>query len=229
MIFRQLFDSDSSTYTYLLGSRSGGDVLLIDPVREHTAMYVELIRQLGLRLVIAADTHTHADHVTGLGDLRETTDCLTMMGEFSGADCVSEKFRDGESIPLTGMALKAMYTPGHTDDSFSFVMPDRVFTGDCLLIRGSGRTDFQNGDPHKSWDSIVNRLFQLPEETQIYPGHDYKGWTSSSIGEEKQHNPRIAGRSEREYVEIMNGLNLPDPRMMDLAIPANMACGKQKG
>lgn len=228
MIFRQLFDSESSTYTYLIGARAGGEALLIDPVQELTRTYVRLVEQLGLRLVVAVDTHTHADHVTALGSLRDETGCATMMGEYSGAECVSAKFRDGETIPLEGIGVTAMYTPGHTDDSFSFVMSDRVFTGDCLLIRGSGRTDFQQGDPRKSWDSIVNRLFSLPDETLVYPGHDYKGWTVSSIAEEKHYNPRLAGRSEDEYVETMNGLNLPDPRMMDIAIPANLACGRQK-
>lgn len=227
MLFRQLFDSTSSTYTYLLASRSGGEALLIDPVQEHTETYLDLIRQLDLKLVIAADTHTHADHVTALGDLRDATGCVTMMGELTKADCVSARFKDGETIALDGVKLRALYTPGHTDESFSFVMEDRVFTGDVLLIRGTGRTDFQNGDPHKSYDSIFNRLFKLPPDTLVYPAHDYKGWTVSTIEEERRWNPRLQVKSADEYAEIMNNLDLDDPKLMDVAVPANLRCGRK--
>lgn len=230
MFFRQLFDSTSSTYTYVLASRVGGEALIIDPVKDQLDQYLQVIHELDLRLVHAIDTHTHADHITALGDLRDATQCTTIMGELSKAHCVSEHVREGETIRLDGIELGAIYTPGHTDESFSFVLnpgtPKAVFTGDVLLIRGSGRTDFQGGDAHRSWDSIVNKLFRLPDETILYPAHDYKGWTASSIGEEKRCNPRLAGKSEADYVAIMEGLHLPDPKMMDVAIPANLACGQ---
>ena len=230
MLFRQFFDSQSSTYTYLLASRAGGEAVIIDPVKEQLEQYLKVIEQLDLRLVHAIDTHTHADHITALGDLRDVTHCTTIMGELSQAHCVSQHVREDEIVRFDGIELRALYTPGHTDESFSFVLnpstPEAVFTGDVLLIRGSGRTDFQGGDPHRSWDSIVNKLFKLPDTTTLYPAHDYKGWTASSIGEEKHFNPRLAGKTESEYVEIMKGLNLPNPKMMDVAIPANLACGQ---
>ncbi len=226
MLFRQLFDSVSSTYTYLLASRIGGEALLIDPVREQTETYLSLIEQLALKLVIAVDTHTHADHVTALGDLRLATSCTTMMGEFTKAECVSAQFREGEVISVDGLTLRAMYTPGHTDESFSLLMGDRVFTGDVLLIRGTGRTDFQNGDPFKSYDSIFSKLLKLPEDTLVYPAHDYKGWTVSSVGEERRWNPRLQVKSAQEYADIMNNLKLPDPKLMDVAVPANLRCGR---
>lgn len=232
MLFRQFFDTNSSTYTYLIASGKGREALIIDPVKEQVPQYLVAIEQLELRLVRAIDTHTHADHVTGLGDLRDATGCATMMGEFTKAECVSQSVREGELIEVDGIKLRALYTPGHTDESFSFVLnpqaPYAVFTGDVLLIRGTGRTDFQNGDPEKSWDSIVNKLFRLPDETLVYPAHDYKGWTVSTIGEEKRFNPRIAGKTRAQYVEIMRNLHLPDPRLMDVAIPANLACGKTR-
>lgn len=230
MIFRQLFEPVSGTYTYLLASGFGREALIIDPVKEKLPDYLRLIGDLDLKLVRAIDTHTHADHITALGDLRDHTGCVTLMGEFTKAACVSQNVREGEVIDVDGIRLQGLYTPGHTDESFSFVLdPDRpraVFTGDVLLIRGTGRTDFQGGDARKSWDSIVNKLFRLPPETTVYPGHDYKGWTASSIAEETRHNPRLAGRTADEYVEIMNGLNLPNPKMMDVAVPANLACGR---
>lgn len=224
MIFRQLFDHASSTYTYLLASRPGGEALIIDPVKEQTATYLTVIEQLGLKLVMAVDTHTHADHVTALGDLRNATKCVTWMGEHTKAECVSAHFRDGDSLSLDGLAIRAWHTPGHTDESYSLVMDDCVFTGDVLLIRSSGRTDFQGGDPAASWDSI-QRLLTLPESTLLYAGHDYKGWTVSTIGEEKRWNPRIAGKSREDYIAFMRNLRLPNPKMMDIAIPANLNCG----
>lgn len=230
MLFRQFYDAVSSTYTYLLASGSGRDALIIDPVKDQVAQYLTAIEQLDLRLVRAIDTHTHADHVTGLGDLRDATGCITLMGEFTRADCVSGHVRDGDCIDVDGIRLQALYTPGHTDESFSFVLnpeqPQAVFTGDVLLIRGSGRTDFQNGDPEQSWHSIVDKLFTLPDATLVYPGHDYKGWTVSSIGEEKRHNPRLVGQSRDQYIAFMRGLKLANPKLMDIAIPANLACGK---
>lgn len=229
MILRQFFDAASSTYTYLIASGMGGEALIIDPVKEHCQHYAVLLRELDVRLLHAVDTHTHADHITALGDLRDATGCMTVMGEHTRADCVSRRVVEGEILRVGDIALQGIYTPGHTDESFSFVLnpgrPHAVFTGDVLLIRGTGRTDFQGGDPHRSWDSIVNKLFRLPDETVVYPAHDYRGCTASSIGEEKRFNPRLAGKSEAEYVAIMNGLNLPAPKMMDIAIPANLACG----
>ena len=230
MLFRQFFDSASSTYTYLLASGVGREGLIIDPVKEQAAQYLTAIEQLELKLVRAIDTHTHADHVTALGDLRDATGCVTLMGEFTRAECVSDHVRENDLIDVDGVRLRALYTPGHTNESFSFVLdpddPRGVFTGDVLFIRGTGRTDFQGGDPHRSWDSIVNKLFRLPDDALVWPAHDYKGWTVSSIGEERRHNPRLAGRTEAEYIAIMNGLDLPDPKMMDVAIPANLACGQ---
>lgn len=230
MIFRQFFEPVSSTYTYLLASGPGREALIIDPVKEMTAHYLQAIRELDVKLVRAIDTHTHADHITALGDLRDETGCITIMGEFTNAQCVSDHVREGDIVNVDGTRLQALYTPGHTDESFSFVLnpdkPEAVFTGDVLLIRGTGRTDFQNGDAEKSWDSITNKLFTLPDHTLVYPAHDYKGWTASSIGEERRHNPRLAGKTREQYVDIMHNLNLPDPKQMDVAVPANLACGQ---
>tara|TARA_R110002049_G_scaffold143003_1_gene304889 strand:- start:995 stop:1693 length:699 start_codon:yes stop_codon:yes gene_type:complete len=230
VLFRQLFDRQSSTYTYLIASARGREALIIDPVRELTDSYLGLIDQLDLKLVRAIDTHTHADHITALGDLRSATDCITMMGEFTQAECVSDHVSEGEVIDVDGIRLRALYTPGHTNESFSFYLDHpalaAVFTGDVLLIRGSGRTDFQGGDAHRSWESITQKIFSLPDETLVYPAHDYKGWLVSSVFEEKHFNPRLAGKTEAEYVDIMNSLDLPDPKMMDIAVPANLACGQ---
>ncbi len=226
MIFRQLYDLESGTYTYLLASRPGGEALLIDPVLDNSKQYVQLIDELGLQLVMAIDTHTHADHVTALGELRNVLGCITVMGEFTKAECVSRTVKEDEVIEVGDMKLRAMFTPGHTDESFSFMMDDRVFTGDALLIRGTGRTDFQNGDPYAAYDSLFNKLLKLPDNTLVYPGHDYKGWGVSTIAEECQFNPRLQVASAYEYAQIMNNLDLPDPKMMDVAVPANLKCGK---
>ena len=225
MIFRQLFDSTSGTYTYLLASRRGGEALIIDPVLEKVDRYVQLVNELDLRLVKAVDTHLHADHITGLGALRDRTHCITVMGERSKVDVVSMRLSEDDKLTIEGIALDVLYTPGHTDDSYSFLMRDRVFTGDTLLIRGTGRTDFQNGDPRAQYDSIFNKLLRLSDETMIFPAHDYKGETVSTIGEEKRFNPRLQVRSMNEYVELMNNLKLPNPKMMDVAVPANMRIG----
>lgn len=225
MLFRQLFERESSTYTYLVARRRGGEALLIDPVKEEVEKYLQLIKELDLRLVFAVDTHVHADHVTGLGDLRAATACATIMGRESRSECVSHKVLDGEVLKVDGLELRALHTPGHTDDSYSFVMSDRVFTGDTLLIRSTGRTDFQNGDPHAQYQSLFGRLLTLPEETLVYPAHDYKGWTVSTIAEERANNPRLQIRSEQEYVALMRALKLPNPKLMDVAVPANLACG----
>src|ERR1700734_4183132 len=225
MIFRQLFDATSGTYTYLLASRPGGEALIIDPVLEKTDRYLQLIRELDLRLVKAVDTHLHADHITGLGALRDRTRCITVMGENTKADVVSMRVTEGDRIEIEGLRLEVLFTPGHTDDSYSFVFGDRVFTGDTLLIRGTGRTDFQNGDPRAQYDSIFNKLMKLRDETLVYPAHDYKGETVSTIGEEKFFNPRLKVKSIDEYADLMNNLKLPNPKMMDVAVPANMQVG----
>jgi sulfur dioxygenase len=225
VIFRQLFDATSGTYTYLLASRRGGEALIIDPVLEKVDRYLQLIRELDLKLVKAIDTHLHADHITGLGALRDRTRCITVMGEQSSVDVVSMRIADGDRLGIEGLSLDVAYTPGHTDDSYSFIMPDRVFTGDTLLIRGTGRTDFQNGDPSAQYDSIFNRLLRLPDETMVFPAHDYKGDTVSTIGEERRSNPRLQVKSVDEYVALMNNLNLSNPKMMDVAVPANMHQG----
>jgi len=196
-------------------------------VLEQTDKYVRLVEELGLRLVMAVDTHIHADHVTALGALRDHTGCATAMGEQTKADCVSLRLRDGERVRIDDLALEVLYTPGHTDDSYSLLLPDRVFTGDTLLIRGTGRTDFQNGDPAAQYDSLFGRLLRLPDDTFVYPAHDYNGMTVSTIGEEKAHNPRLQVRGKQEYVELMNGLVLSSPRLMDVAVPANRACGRK--
>ena len=225
MIFRQLFDATSGTYSYLLASRHGGEAMILDPVLEKADRYCQLLRELDLKLVKAVDTHLHADHVTVLGELRDRTRCVTIMGEQSKADVVAMRVSDGDKLTIEGLALQVMYTPGHTDDSYSFLMDDRVFTGDTLLIRGTGRTDFQNGSARSQYDSIFNRLLTLPDETLVFPAHDYKGDTVSTIGEEKRYNPRLQVRSVDDYVELMNNLKLPSPKMMDVAVPANMHVG----
>ena len=225
MLFRQLFDAASGTYSYLVAGRAGGEALIIDPVLEKVDRYVALLNDLDLRLVKAIDTHLHADHVTGLGALRDRTRCVTVMGETTKADVVSMRVAEGDVIEIDGIRLDVLYTPGHTDDSYSFVMPDRVFTGDTLLIRGTGRTDFQNGDPRAQYESIFGKLLKLPEATLLYPAHDYKGDTVSTIGEERARNPRLQVRSIDEYAELMNNLKLPNPKLMDVAVPANRRIG----
>lgn len=225
MIFRQLFDTTSSTYTYLVAERRGGEALLIDPVLENAEQYVRLVDELDLRLVLAVDTHIHADHITALGTLQERTDCVTAMGEMTKAECVSVLFREGEKLCADKLHLEILYTPGHTDDSYSFLLPDRVFTGDTLLIRGTGRTDFQNGDAEAQYDSLFGKLLRLPEQTLVFPAHDYNGMTVSTIEEEKRHNPRLQMADKQAYVDLMNSLKLDYPRLMDVAVPANRSCG----
>jgi sulfur dioxygenase len=194
-------------------------------VLEKVERYIQLINELDLKLIKAVDTHLHADHITGLGALRDRTHCVTVMGENSKVDVVSMRLAEGDKLTIEGVALDVLYTPGHTDDSYSFLMRDRVFTGDTLLIRGTGRTDFQNGDPRAQYDSIFNKLLRLPDETMVFPAHDYKGETVSTIAEEKAFNPRLQVKSVDEYVELMGKLNLPNPKMMDVAVPANMRVG----
>lgn len=226
MLFRQLFDQETWTYTYLIADERRGEALLIDPVRSQVPRYLQLLSELDLKLVKAVDTHVHADHITGLGELRASTGCVTIMGAHSGAECVSLRVADGDVIEVGDIDITAWHTPGHTADSYSFVLADRVFTGDTLLIRGTGRTDFQSGSARDQYNSLFKRLLQLPDSTLVYPGHDYKGWMVSTIGEEKAHNPRLQVDSEDEYAAVMQRLDLPPPRFMDVAVPANLACGQ---
>jgi glyoxylase-like metal-dependent hydrolase (beta-lactamase superfamily II)/rhodanese-related sulfurtransferase len=220
-----MFDTVSSTYTYLLASRPGTEALLIDPVLDKVDRYIQLLEELDLHLVKAVDTHVHADHITALGALRDRTRCITVMGTKSQVDTVSMRVSDGETIDIEGISLGVLHTPGHTSDSYCFTMPDRVFTGDTLLIRGTGRTDFQHGSSLDEYDSIFNKLLALPDDTLVYPGHDYKGDTVSTIGEERRFNPRLQVTNATEYAEIMNNLNLANPKMMDIAVPANLKIG----
>lgn len=225
MIFKQLFDMETCTFTYVIASGVGREGIIIDPVDTHIDQYVQLVKELGLKLVASVDTHVHADHITASGRLREKTQCESVIGDQSKAECVSLKIKENEAIDFDGLSLKALYTPGHTDDSYSFTVGDKVFTGDTLLIRGTGRTDFQNGDAAAQYDSIMNKLFSLPEQTLVYPAHDYHGRTSSTIWEEKRFNPRLQVASEQEYIDLMASLDLPKPKYMDVAVPANLRCG----
>ncbi|MCZ6501464.1 MAG: MBL fold metallo-hydrolase [Gammaproteobacteria bacterium] len=221
MLFRQLFDQDSCSYTYLLARDYGGEAILIDPVLCKVDQYMKLLKEMRLKLVKVVDTHVHADHITAAPVLRDRTRCITVMGEQSSVDSVSQRISDGEIIAIDGVSLTALYTPGHTDDSYCFLMPDRVFTGDTLLIRGTGRTDFQGGSASEEYDSIISKLLTLPDDTLVFPGHDYKGDTVSTIGEEKQHNPRLQVEGKAAFIAVMENLNLANPKMMDVAIPAN--------
>ncbi len=225
MIFRQLFDSVSSTYTYIVAEKNG-EALIIDPVKEHVQQYIRLVNELNLKMLFTIDTHVHADHITGSGDLEDALHCVSVLGEQTKADCVTMKIKENDVIKVGSLPIKALYTPGHTDDSYSYVMKDRVFTGDTLLIRGTGRTDFQNGNPSQQYDSLFNKLLRLGDEMLVYPAHDYKGWTVSTIGEEKRHNPRLQVQTEQDYVSIMNNLKLDRPQQMDVAVPANLKCGR---
>lgn len=231
MIFRQLFHADTGTYTYLLGCTQSRQAALIDPVIDNVAQYLQLLRELDLRLSVALDTHVHADHITALGALREETGCRSLMGEPARAACVSGSFRDGDTISVGELSLQAIHTPGHTDDSYCFLLQAAhepwLFSGDTLLIRGTGRTDFQNGNARDQYHSLFGKLLTLPPETRVYPGHDYKGWTVSSIGEEQAHNPRLQVADEAAYVALMANLKLASPQWMDVAVPANLQCGKR--
>ena len=226
MLFRQLYHAGSGSYTYLVAGRAGGEALIIDPVLEQVERYLTLLGELELTLAKVLDTHVHADHVSGMGALRDRTKCVTVMGREAPVDVVSMRVRDGDAIEVDGVRLRAIHTPGHTSESYSFVMDDRVFTGDTLLIRGTGRTDFQNGDPMAQYDSLFGKLLTLPDETLVFPGHDYKGDTVSTIGEERRFNPRLQVASADEYAAIMNALDLADPKMMDVAVPANLNVGR---
>ena len=222
MVFEQLFDTKSSTYTYIISSGKGREALIIDPVIENTDEYIKFLKNLELKLVKVIDTHIHADHITGLNELNKRTNCPRIMGEKSKSEVIDLKIKDNENIKVENIELKAIYTPGHTDCSYSYLMNDRVFTGDTLLINGTGRTDFQSGSPYDAYDSLFNKLLKLPENTLVFPAHDYKGKKNSTIGNEKNNNPRLQVSSKEEYAEIMNNLNLPNPKMLDIAVPANL-------
>ncbi len=227
MIFEQFFDKTSSTYTYLISSGRGREALIIDPVLEHVDNYINTLNKLNLKLVKVIDTHIHADHITGMSELKNKTNCETIMGDKTPAEIVSIKVKDQEFLTIDKIKLKAIYTPGHTSESFSFLMDDKVFTGDTLLIGGTGRTDFQNGSPYDSYNSIFNILLKLPDKTKVYPAHDYNGNFFSTIEVERNSNPRLQVKSADEYADIMNNLKLPDPKLMDIAIPRNLKLGQK--
>jgi sulfur dioxygenase len=224
VILRQLFDHDSSTYTYLLADDATGEAALIDPVLEKVDRDLGLIADLGLILRYAMDTHVHADHVTAAGEIRRRTGCRTVAGA-RGASCADLHMEDGETLLLGELTLEVLATPGHTDDSVCYRVGNEVFTGDTLFVRGNGRTDFQNGDPAALYDSITRKLFTLPDTTRVWPAHDYKGFSETTIGEEKRLNPRLAGKSRAEFVAVMNALDLPPPKKLQTAVAANRACG----
>ena len=226
MIFKQVFDQKSSTYTYLIASAKGREAVIIDPVIENVDSYITLLNELDLKLVKVIDTHIHADHITGASKLKKVTNCSTIMGEHTPADAVEVKVKDEEIIKIDQIAIKAMYTPGHTSDSYSFLMDKYLFSGDTLLINGTGRTDFQNGSSKDAYNSLFNKLLKLPDDTVLYPGHDYNGKLSSTIGKEKQHNPRLQVENVDQYIEIMSNLNLPKPKMIDHNISRNLKLGK---
>ena len=225
MIFKQVFDKKTSTYTYLIASSIGREALIIDPVLDNINEYISLLNELDLKLVKVIDTHIHADHITGASKLKNQTSCTTIMGEQTPANAVDLKVKDEEIIKLDQIEIKALYTPGHTSDSFSFLMNDYLFSGDTLLINGTGRTDFQNGSAKDAYNSIFNKLLKLPEKTLLYPAHDYNGEKVSSIGKEKKFNPRLQVSSENEYAEIINNLNLPEPKMMNVNVARNIKLG----
>ena len=225
MIFKQVFDQKSSTYTYIIASAEGREALIIDPVLENVEDYIKILNQLNLKLVKVIDTHIHADHVTGAGKLRDKTKCVTIMGEHTPTDAIEVKVKDDEIIELDKFKIRALYTPGHTSDSFCFLMNNYLFSGDTLLINGTGRTDFQNGSSKDAYNSIFNRLLKLPDETLLYPAHDYKGETVSTIGKEKRYNPRLQVRNVDEYVDIMSNLNLKKPEKIDFNVESNLKLG----
>ena len=221
MIFNQLFDDKSSTYTYIISSGKGREALIIDPVIEHTKEYIKILKDLELKLVKVIDTHIHADHISGLNELNKQTECTRIMGEESESEVVDLRVKENEKVKIEGVELITLYTPGHTKCSYSYLMNDRVFTGDTLLINGSGRTDFQGGSAMEQYDSIFNKLLKLPDKTRVYPAHDYNGKKFSTVENERNNNPRLQVSSPDEYIQIMNNLKLANPKMMDIAVPAN--------
>ena len=226
MIFKQLFDTKSSTYTYLIASAKGREAIIIDPVLENVDEYISHLRELDLKLVKVIDTHIHADHITGASKLKSNTNCTTIMGENSPAETVDIKLKDDGIIEIDQLKIRAMFTPGHTSDSYSFLMGNCLFSGDTLLINGTGRTDFQNGSSKDAYHSLFHKLLKLPDETILYPGHDYNGKKSSTIGKEKEHNPRLQVENVGQYIEIMSNLNLSKPKMIDHNISRNLKLGE---
>ena len=225
MIFKQVFDTKTSTYTYLIASAKGREAVIIDPVLENVDDYIGLLKEFDLKLVKVIDTHIHADHITGASKLKQATNCATIMGEHTPADTVEIKVKDDEIIDIDNLKIRSMYTPGHTSDSYSFLLDNYLFTGDTLLINGTGRTDFQNGNSKDAYNSIFNRLLKLPEDTVLYPGHDYNGKEYSTIGNEKKFNPRLQVKNIDEYVELMSNLNLAKPKLIDVNISRNIKLG----
>ena len=225
MIFKQIFDTETSTYTYIIASAKGREAVIIDPVLENVEDYINALKELDLKLVKVIDTHIHADHITGASKLKQVTSCTTIMGEHTPADTVEIKVKDSEIIDIDNLKIRSMYTPGHTSDSYSFLLDNYLFTGDTLLINGTGRTDFQNGSSKDAYNSLFNNLLKLPEETLVYPGHDYNGKFSSTIGNEKKFNPRLQVKSVDEYVGIMSKLNLAKPKMIETNVSRNIKLG----
>ena len=225
MIFKQVFDTKTSTYTYLIASAKGREAVIMDPVLENVEDYISVLKQLDLKLVKVIDTHIHADHITGASKLKQATNCTTIMGEHTPADTVEIKVKDSEIINIDNLKIKSIYTPGHTSDSYSFLLNNYLFTGDTLLINGTGRTDFQNGSSKDAYNSLFNNLLKLPEETLVYPGHDYNGKFSSTIGNEKKYNPRLQVKSEDEYIDLMSKLNLAKPQLIDINVSRNIKLG----
>ncbi|MDY6806818.1 MAG: MBL fold metallo-hydrolase [Cyanobacteriota bacterium] len=227
MLFRQLFDSETSTYTYLIADEGTFEAVLVDPVLEKIERDRQLLQELGLTLRYGLETHIHADHITATGRLRELTNCQGVVPENASAECADRFLGDGEILRVGSVEIKAIATPGHTDSHNAYLVNgERILTGDALFIRGCGRTDFQNGDAATLYDSITQKLFALPEETLVYPGHDYRGHLVSTIGEEKKYNPRFVGNTKTSFIKLMNNLNLPSPKKMMEAVPANQNCGK---
>ena len=225
MIFKQEFDTKTSTYTYIIASAKGREAAIIDPVIENVEIYIKILRELDLKLAKVIDTHIHADHVTGASELKQVTNCTTLMGEHTPADTVEIKVKDGEIIDIDNLKIKSLYTPGHTSDSYSFLLDNYLFTGDTLLINGTGRTDFQNGSSKDAYNSLFNKLLKLPEETLVYPGHDYNGKFSSTIGNEKKSNPRLQVNSVDEYVDLMSNLKLTKPKLIETNVNRNIQLG----
>ena len=225
MIFKQEFDTKTSTYTYIIASAKGREAVIIDPVLENVEDYIGILKELDLKLVKVIDTHIHADHITGASKLKQVTSCTTIMGEHTPADTVEIKVKDSEIIDIDNLKIRSMYTPGHTSDSYSFLLDNYLFTGDTLLINGTGRTDFQNGSSKDAYNSLFNNLLKLPEETLVYPGHDYNGKFSSTIGNEKKYNPRLQVKSEDEYIDLMSKLNLAKPQLIDINVSRNIKLG----
>ena len=227
MLFRQLFDQDTWTYTYLIADPQTQAAALVDPVIEQVERDLKLIKELGLTLKYSLDTHVHADHITGTGKLRELTGCEGIVPENAQVACASRLIEHGEGLTLGSVTLEAIATLGHTDSHMTYLVNgDRVLTGDALLIRGCGRTDFQSGNPGALYDSVTQKLFTLPDATWVYPGHDYRGHMVSTVGEEKQWNPRFLGRTREQFIEFMNQLDLPYPQKIMEAVPANEQCGR---